>query len=43
MKQLARGDVYVALDLDATVFGDADRGPRWMAGAGLALGFTRRL
>jgi hypothetical protein len=41
--QLAHGDVFVALDLDATVFADDDRGPRWMAGAGLALGFTRRL
>jgi hypothetical protein len=43
VKQLAHGDVYVALDLDATVFADDDRGPRWMAGAGLAIGFTRRL
>jgi hypothetical protein len=43
VKQLAKGDVYVALDLDATVFADDDRGPRWMMGAGLALGFTRRL
>ena len=34
-----RGDVYAALEADATWFGD-DRGPRWMIGAGLALGFT---
>lgn len=34
------GDWYVALDLDGTVFGDDDRGPRWMTGAGLSVGFT---
>ncbi len=33
------GDFYAALEADATWFGD-DRGPRWMIGAGLALGFT---
>lgn len=43
VKQLAHGDVFVALDLDATVFADDDRGPRWMTSAGLSLGFTRRL
>lgn len=36
----AAGDWYVALDLDATVFTDDDRGPRWMTSAGLAVGFT---
>ena len=41
VKELALGDVYVALDLDATVFADDDRGPRWMAGAGLALESSR--
>lgn len=34
------GDYYVALDLDATVFADEDRGPRWMSSAGLSVGFT---
>ena len=34
------GDCYLALDVDGTLFSDADRGPRWMASAGLSLGFT---
>lgn len=34
------GDYYVALELDATAFTDNDRGPRWMASAGVAAGFT---
>ena len=34
------GDYYVALDVDGTVFADADRGPRWMSSAGLSVGFT---
>lgn len=34
------GDYYVALDIDGTVFADADRGPRWMSSAGLSIGFT---
>jgi len=34
----AHGDWYVALDVDGTLFGDADRGPRWMIGAGLSVG-----
>lgn len=34
------GDYYVALDVDGTVFADADRGPRWMSSAGLSIGFT---
>jgi hypothetical protein len=34
------GDWYVALDIDGTVFGDDDRGPRWMTNAGLSVGFT---
>ena len=38
----SRGDYYVALTIDGTLFADADRGPRWMASAGLSLGFTRR-
>lgn len=36
----ARSEWYVALDLDATVFADDDRGPRWMSSAGLSVGFT---
>jgi hypothetical protein len=31
---------YIALDLDGTVFTDSDKGPPWMASAGLSLGFT---
>jgi hypothetical protein len=34
------GDYYVALDIDATAFAEADRGPRWMSSAGLSIGFT---
>jgi hypothetical protein len=34
------GDVFLALDVDGTVFAEADRGPRWMSSAGLSLGFT---
>lgn len=34
------GDLYVALDIDSTVFTDADRGPRWMSSAGLSVGIT---
>ena len=34
------GDLFVALDLDGTMFMDDDRGPRWMTNAGLSLGFT---
>ena len=34
------GDWYLALDLDATAFLDADRGPRWMSSAGLSVGFS---
>jgi hypothetical protein len=34
------GDYVVALDVDATAFADEDRGPRWMASAGLSIGFT---
>jgi len=34
------GDYFVALDLDGTGFADSDRGPRWMASAGLSIGFT---
>jgi hypothetical protein len=36
----ARGDWYFALDLDATVFAEQERGPRWMSSAGLSIGFT---
>lgn len=34
------GDWYVALAVDGTLFGDEDRGPRWMIGAGLAVGLA---
>jgi hypothetical protein len=34
------GDLVVALDVDGTVFADSDRGPRWIASAGLSIGFT---
>lgn len=34
------GDLYAAVDLDATVFADNDRGPRWMASAGMSVGVT---
>jgi hypothetical protein len=36
----SRGDYFVELDVDATVFADSDRGPRWMSSAGLSIGFT---
>lgn len=36
----AHGDWFVALDLDATTFAEATRGPRWMSSAGLSFGFT---
>ncbi len=35
-----RGDWYIGLDLDATVFAEATRGPRWMTSAGVSVGFT---
>jgi len=38
--QYDHGDLYVALDVDGTLFADDDRGPRWMTNAGLSLGFT---
>lgn len=34
------GDLYVALDIDATVFAEQERGPRWMSSAGLSVGVT---
>ncbi len=36
----AKGDWYVALELDGTAFTEEDRGPRWMSSAGVAIGFT---
>lgn len=39
-KDRTKGDWYVALELDMTLFAEADRGPRWMSSAGLAVGFT---
>jgi hypothetical protein len=35
-----RGDYYLALDVDGTMFMDSDRGPRWMTSAGMSLGIT---
>ncbi|MDQ3295317.1 MAG: hypothetical protein M3619_01860 [Myxococcota bacterium] len=40
IRDRAKGEWYVALDLDGTVFAEADRGPRWMSSAGLSIGFT---
>ncbi len=39
-KDRDKGDWYVALDLDGTVFAEAERGPRWMQSVGLSVGFT---
>jgi hypothetical protein len=36
--QHGHGDWYVALAVDSTAFAEAERGPRWMIGAGLAVG-----
>lgn len=36
----AKGDWYVALDLDGTYFAEATRGPQWMTSVGLSIGFT---
>jgi hypothetical protein len=40
IRDRAKGDWYVGLDLDATYFAEAERGPRWMNSAGLSIGFT---
>ena len=39
--KLHRGDMYLALDIDGTYFGEEDRGPRWMQSIGISLGVTR--
>ena len=36
----SRGDMYLSLDLDTTVFTDTNKGPRWNASAGMSFGFT---
>ena len=36
----AKGDWYVALDIDGTYFADDDRGPQWMQSIGLSVGLT---
>jgi hypothetical protein len=36
----AKGDWYVALDIDATYFSEETRGPRWMQSIGLSVGLT---
>jgi hypothetical protein len=36
----AKGDWYLALDLDATRFMEDDRGPAWMSSAGVSIGFS---
>jgi hypothetical protein len=41
ISKLHRGDMYLALDIDGTYFGDEDRGPRWMQSIGISLGVTR--
>ena len=38
---LHRGDMYLALDIDGTYFGEEERGPMWMQSIGLSLGVTR--
>lgn len=40
VRDTQHGDMYVALDLDTTLFTDSDKGPTWMASAGLSFGFT---
>jgi hypothetical protein len=35
-----RGDLYLALDLDATRFSERERGPAWMMSAGVSVGVT---
>jgi hypothetical protein len=40
VRDTRHGDLYVALDLDGTWFTDSDKGPTWMASAGVSLGFT---
>jgi hypothetical protein len=40
IRDRAKGDWYIGLDIDATYFADDDRGPRWMNSAGLSVGFT---
>lgn len=39
-RERAKGDWYVALDVDATAFPNDNRGPRWMASAGFSVGLT---
>lgn len=36
----AKGAVFVALDVDATVFSENERGPQWMTSAGISVGAT---
>lgn len=36
----AKGDWYVALDIDGTYFAEAERGPQWMQSVGLSVGLT---
>lgn len=38
--QYSRGEGYLAFDLDATVFTEDTRGPRWMTSGGVSFGFT---
>jgi len=35
-----RGEGYLAFDLDATMFTEDTRGPRWMSSGGVSFGFT---
>jgi hypothetical protein len=40
IRERRKGNWYLALELDSTMFADADRGPRWMTSAGLSVGFS---
>jgi hypothetical protein len=40
IRDRAKGDYYLALDLDSTYFAEAERGPQWMMSVGLSLGLT---
>jgi len=36
----SRGELYLAFDLDSTVFTEDTRGPRWMSSGGVSVGVT---
>ncbi|HUJ62112.1 MAG TPA: hypothetical protein VLX92_26580 [Kofleriaceae bacterium] len=39
LRTMGKADPYLGFDVDATVFGDTDKGPRWMMSAGVSVGF----